>query len=81
MITDRQVSIVAKILSQGFSDNDARVRKALEAYEASRQKPKPLSESYVRKLESDAYRYSYGYSEVIRITEQAHGIGTSHEPT
>lgn len=36
MITDEQISIVADILSQGFSDNDARVRKALEAYEASK---------------------------------------------
>lgn len=36
MITDEQVEIVSSILAQGYSNNDDRVRKALEAYEQSK---------------------------------------------
>ena len=71
----------AAALNKKLRDTQQLLKKALDANKhLSKQVLKPLSESYVRKLESDAYRYKYGYSEVVRMTEQAHGIGTSHEP-
>lgn len=57
------------------------MKRIIELHEANKPTQKPLSDKQLATIITNAYRYDYTHYDLARTIEQAHGIGTSHEPT